>query len=131
MRYEPPEPLHCPTCKRIGAYRANGDVLHRRIAETLPSRRPLDPADLSLSPPQRAAAEWYVAITACLRREMAPHPRCGACSILMGPGHIEAESGGFCGTCRGAGRSPADPDEPFMDRSVFRRGLFRDHPARS
>ena len=28
------------------------------------------------------------------------HPKCGACSILMGPGHIEKDAGAaFCSTC--------------------------------
>jgi hypothetical protein len=47
---------------------------------------------------QRLAVDWSFAISNCLRREMALHPRCGACAILMGPGHTEAGIQGFCGT---------------------------------
>ena len=47
---------------------------------------------------QRLAVDWSFAISNCLRREMALHPRCGACAILLGPGHTEAGIQGFCGT---------------------------------
>ena len=31
------------------------------------------------------------------------HPRCGACGILMGPGHVEAADAELCSTCSSAG----------------------------
>jgi hypothetical protein len=49
-----------------------------------------------LTPKQRGAAAWALAISNCLRRELSLHPRCGVCSILMGPGHTEAGIGQFC-----------------------------------
>jgi hypothetical protein len=30
------------------------------------------------------------------------HPRCRSCSILMGPGHVEASIGPFCETHSGS-----------------------------
>ena len=47
---------------------------------------------------QQSAMAWSLAIAGCLRREMALHARCGACSILMGPGHTEKGIGEFCAT---------------------------------
>ncbi len=69
-------------------------------------------AELTLK--QRFAVDWSFAISSCLRRGMAFHARCGACAILMGPGHAEAGIQGFCGThsARAASRPPALSDAP-------------------
>lgn len=51
-----------------------------------------------LTPQQRGAVDWSFAINSCLRRGMASHSRCGACTMLLGPGHTEPGIDGFCAT---------------------------------
>lgn len=51
-----------------------------------------------LTEQQMCAMSWSLAIASCLNREMALHARCGACFILMGPGHIEEGIEEFCTT---------------------------------
>lgn len=56
---------------------------------------------------QRGAVDWSFAIGSCLQRGMAFHARCGTCTVLMGPGHAEPGTDGFCGT-----HSEIDAPEP-------------------
>jgi hypothetical protein len=88
----------CADCRRVAAFKARGDELREFIG---PGQRAFAAQRL---PPEtteweQTALTWSLQIIACLKREMATHARCGACSILIGEGHLEAGAGGYCGTC--------------------------------
>jgi hypothetical protein len=85
----------CLICKRTATLKTNADVLQRLIARVLPKSS----LGATLIPVRSAAASWTADIGACLKREMAPHPKCGGCGILMGPGHLELGTDGQCRSC--------------------------------
>ena len=59
---------------------------------------------------------WSLAITSYLRHEMALHARCDACSVLIGPGHVDGRIDRLCGTHAGRRVSgPALPIDPATD----------------
>jgi len=93
-----PYQLECPICLSASSFQLKADPLQAYIRGVLP--HPFAQRFLSDSPTpkQRGAAAWDLAISACLRREMAAHLRCESCNILMGPGHIEGGIGPWCGT---------------------------------
>jgi hypothetical protein len=100
----------CPKCRSVAALEANADPLQTFIKGVLPRAfsPPFSPGRSrdELTPRQQGASDWSFAIRDCLRQAMAAHPRCGACSVLMGPGHEETRMERFCGTHReiGTGR---------------------------
>lgn len=98
MNHDKPHVTECSTCSRIAALKLKASALGRFTADVLPAAH-LRPSEADASPLQLAIADWSLSVGAFLRREMAPHPRCAACSILMGPGHLEAGTEGLCGTC--------------------------------
>jgi hypothetical protein len=82
----------------------------------LPGSLSLFGAAVALTDKQRVAADWGFAISNCLRRGMAFHARCRACTILMGPGHTDAGIGPFCGThTEGAAPRPIAPSATVTD----------------
>lgn len=102
-------PAKCPTCSQSSADRTAASAL-REVGEAKP------------------AAGWTSATSSFTRNAASPHPKCAACSILMGPGHIESGTGGLCGTCREAGRGISERGEPAaIGRQSFgKRGWLRD-----
>ena len=99
--------IECPKCRSVAALEANADRLQTFIRHVLPRAfsPPFSPGRSrdELTPRQQGASDWSFAIRGCLRRAMATHPRCGACSVLMGPGHEETGVARFCGTHREIG----------------------------
>lgn len=120
--------IECVTCRRVASFKAKADVLQEYIVPVLPSAFSLRQLDPELTPRQRVATNWFLAIAACLKREMAPHPRCSSCSILLGPGHLEPGTHGYCGTCWLAQATLVEANGgEAVDRTVFgRRGWLRD-----
>ncbi len=102
--------IECPKCRSVAALGANADRLQMFIRRVLPRAfsPPFSPGRSrdELTPRQQGASDWSFAIRDCLRQAMATHPRCGACSVLMGPGHEETGIERFCWTHReiGVGR---------------------------
>lgn len=88
----------CVLCNRTTALKTNADVLQRLIANSLPSSARAS-SEARPTPVEHAAAAWSADIGACLKREMAPHPKCAGCGILMGPGHIEMGTDQQCRSC--------------------------------
>ena len=99
MRYE----LECPICRNAESLRVRSDPLQAFIRRVSPVSFSRYRSEAELTPRQRGAMDWYFAINNCLRRAMAPHPRCGVCTVLMGPGHADAGTEAFCGTHRELG----------------------------
>lgn len=99
--------MQCPKCRSVAALEANADRLQTFIRHVLPraSSRQFSPGRSrdELTPRQQVASDWSFAIRDCLRRAMATHPRCGACSVLIGPGHEEPSIERLCGTHREIG----------------------------
>lgn len=128
-----PTEIECATCRRVAAFKAKADVLQEFIAPVLPPALSLRQIDPELTPRQRVATTWFLQIAACLKREMAPHPRCASCSILLGPGHLEPGTDGYCGTCWLARATLVEATGgEAVDRAVFgRRGWLSDHNGRS
>jgi hypothetical protein len=91
-----PYQLECPICRRAASLQARAHPFQAYIHRVLPRSFSAQGPRQAMTPKQRGAAAWALAINKCLQREMALHPRCGACSILMGPGHIEEGIGPFC-----------------------------------
>jgi hypothetical protein len=93
--------LECQICQRLASLQIRAGLLQAYIDRVLP--RSCSAQDLSrpLTPKQIGAAAWALAIRNCLRRQMALHARCRACTILMGPGHLDASTGTFCETHKG------------------------------
>lgn len=90
--------IECPACRTVAGLHAKAGLLQAYINRVLPRSSSPHPFAGDLTAQQRGAVAWSLAISNCLRREMALHARCGACSILMGPGHAEVGTDGFCGT---------------------------------
>jgi hypothetical protein len=99
MSHQKTSETRCLTCSRTEALKINADVLQRSIASVLPTSSPRGPSEAESTPVQLAAATRHSAIGACLKLEMAPHPRCAGCGILMGPGHLETGIDRHCGSC--------------------------------
>jgi hypothetical protein len=117
----------CSTCSRIAAMRVKAAAVER-VSGGRPTPAFGRRSEAEKTARQLAASEWSLEIAAIMRKEMAPHPRCAACGILMGPGHIEQGSDSLCRTCqyrRTAGRAAADlpPERP----AVGRRGWLSDY----
>ena len=104
----------CPTCTQSSAERSATAALSRLAIDESGESRP--------------TSGWTAATNSFTRNAMSPHPKCAACSILMGPGHIESGTDGLCGTCREAGRGIAERGEPeALGRPSFgKRGWLRD-----
>lgn len=127
MNYDKPHATECPTCGRVAAFKMKASTLGRFTAHVLPPAH-LRPSEADASPLQQAIADWSLSVGAFLRREMAPHPRCAACSILMGPGHLEAGTERLCGTC--CDRRPANGaavDMGISRKAIGRRGWLSDY----
>jgi hypothetical protein len=90
--------IECPGCRGVAGLHAKADLLQAYIHRVLPRSCSPERLGYALTPKQRGAAAWALAISSCLRRGMAMHARCGACTILLGPGHTEPGIDGFCGT---------------------------------
>ena len=90
--------IECPICQSVAALEARADPLHQFIRRVVPRSYSQRAYAGELSRRQLGAIDWSIAINDCLRRAMATHPRCGACTVLMGPGHNEIGIEGFCGT---------------------------------
>ena len=92
--------IECPDCARVADLEHRADNLQVFIRGVLPraswtSRG----APAELTDGQQSALDWAVGIKNTLRHAMEDHPRCHACTILMGPGHTEPSSDDpFCGT---------------------------------
>lgn len=131
MIEEKPRGTACPACSRTAALKARGETLQRMLAGVLKPSFLQTRTDTDLTPRQQAASTWHLAIASCLKREMEPHPRCGACGILMGPGHIEAGTGSLCGTCHDTRRTPTIGEDDLPARQAFgRRGWLSDYTAK-
>lgn len=129
-RAHPPE-SDCLSCRRNTDLKVKAEVLQRFIIGAMAPPPTPDQPVLELTPAQREASTWNLAISACLRREMAPHPKCESCGILMGPGHIEVGIAPLCRTCgqrhpNGKVSNLVPVDQAFAGR----RGWFSDHVAR-
>ena len=92
--------IQCPRCRAVAALEDKDRLLQTFINRALPrsfsSHRSAD----EVTPRERSALAWSLSISECLRQAMALHPRCAACNVLMGPGHVEAGIERFCGTHR-------------------------------
>ena len=117
----------CQVCTRIAVLRARASEVEQVVVRAGSAAR--RNGELEQTPLQLAAMDWSLSVVAYLRREMEPHPRCFACSILMGQGHLEAGVDQLCGTCRVAGRSvPGDADRgPEVAEAIGRRGWHSDN----
>ena len=85
-------------CRRVAAIEVRADPLDIFIRGLVPRSYSQLAYSGELTDRQQGAIDWSIAIRSCLRRAMAPHPRCHACTVLMGPGHVEAGLARFCGT---------------------------------
>ncbi len=90
--------MDCPQCRSVAALRDKAAPLQAHINRDLGRSYSPYKSPNGLTLRQQGAMAWSKAIAACLLREMALHARCGACSVLMGPGHIEEGIGEFCAT---------------------------------
>jgi hypothetical protein len=106
-----PYQLECPTCRAVAAFHEKADLLQPHLDRILPRPLPFHGPAGPPTPQQLLAADWSFAISSCLRRGMSFHARCGACTILMGPGHAEPGIGGFCRT-----HSETAPPNPLQAR---------------
>jgi hypothetical protein len=88
----------CSLCQSVAALEARADPLDTFIRRVVPRSYSQSAFAGELSLGQLGAIDWSSAIRNCLRRAMAPHPRCHLCTVLMGPGHVEAGLDRFCGT---------------------------------
>ena len=90
--------MECPKCRSIAVLRERAAPVQTYIGRD--PRRSFSPLGSSdgVTGPQPGAESWAQAIDNRLQREIAAHERCGACSILMGPGHVEEAAEGFCAT---------------------------------
>ena len=90
MSHDKSYQIECPKCRAVAALEDKAWLLQTFINRVLPRsfsrRRTADEA----TPREQGALAWSLSISECLRRAMAAHPRCAACSVLMGPGHVEA-----------------------------------------
>jgi len=93
MSHEQSYQSECPICRSVAALEAKADPLDSFIRLVVPRSH-----EGELSRRQMGAIDWSFAIRNCLGRAMAPHPRCRACTVLMGPGHQEVGLDGLCGT---------------------------------
>jgi hypothetical protein len=78
--------------------RARVAPLQAYIDKSLAKPPPLAEDQERMSPEQASAASWSRSIATFLNNHAALHPRCGACSVLMGPGHVEEGTEAFCRT---------------------------------
>ena len=90
--------IECSIGRSVAALEAKADPLHQFIYRVVPRSYSQRAHAGELTRRQLGAIDWSIAISDYLRRAMAPHPRCGACTILLGPGHAEIGIEGFCGT---------------------------------
>ena len=88
----------CVLCQSVAVLEAKADPLDAFIRGVVPRSYSQSAYAGELSLGQLGAIDWSSAIRNCLRRAMAPHPRCHLCTVLMGPGHVEAGLNRFCGT---------------------------------
>lgn len=90
--------MNCPKCRSIAVLRELAATEQTYIGrDPRLSFSPLRPSN-GLTVSQPGAESWSPAIASRLQREMAAHERCGACSVLMGPGHVEEGAEGLCVT---------------------------------
>jgi hypothetical protein len=113
-RYRPYQ-LECPTCRDVAALHLRADILRPHINNLLQVPMSLYNAAVELTLRQRVADDWSSAIANCLRLGMATHARCGACAILMGPGHQEPGNKGYCGTHSDSPESSAELSDDKTD----------------
>lgn len=90
--------IECPVCRRVAELQAKADLLQACLSRVLSRSLSARASDDDSTSQRSGAVAWSRAIGNCLQREMAVHARCGACSILMGPGHAEIGTTGFCRT---------------------------------
>jgi len=93
MSHEQSYQRECAICRSVAALEAKADPLDSFIRLVVPRSHAGE-----LNRRQLGAIDWSFAIRNCLRRAMAPHPRCRACTVLMGPGHLEGGLERLCGT---------------------------------
>ena len=90
--------IECSICRSVAALEAKADPLDIFIRSVLPRSYSERAYAGELTRRQLGALNWSLAIRSCLRRAMAPHPRCQVCTVLMGAGHVEAGLEQFCST---------------------------------
>jgi len=90
--------IECSICRSVAALQAKADPLQQFIRRVVPRSYGWRAHAGELSRRQLAAIDWSIAISDCLRRAIAPHPRCQVCTVLMGAGHVEVGPGKFCST---------------------------------
>jgi hypothetical protein len=121
----------CPSCDHAADLKAKAGILQRLMGGDVSLAADTDGEfNVQPSPAQREATAWHLAIDAALQKEMAPHPRCSLCGILMGPGHVEAGSASLCGTCDHRHTTDVPLPPGAAQPLAGRRGWFSDHIAR-
>lgn len=111
--------IECPDCSGVAVLEARADLLQTFIRSVLPRPFWASRSADQLTERQQGAIDWSVGINNCLRRAMEQHSRCHACSVLMGPGHIEGGNERFCGTHIGVEDEEAGTRaEEWVDRTV-------------
>jgi hypothetical protein len=98
MSHDQPYQVECSICRSVAALEAKADPLQTFIRRVLPRSYSQRAHAGLLNRRQLGAIDWSLAISNCLRRAMALHPRCHGCTILMGPGHFEARLEWACST---------------------------------
>jgi len=104
----------CPSCSDAADAKAKAEIL-----------QPVTSGDLSPNPEGETKPQSQPA-----QHEMAHHPRCGLCGILMGPGHIEVGPAPFCATCEHRHTTDVPLRSGAAQALEGRRGWFSDHVAR-
>jgi len=127
MRHEPTSTIECEICKRLAELRLRAQPIGRVTGKAF-----LRSTGDKRSPGDSVAIAWNTGADAFLRKEMAAHPSCDQCGILMGPGHIEPAGTEICGTCRTrlASRLASANSTPVLRTSFGRRGWHSDYLAR-
>ncbi|HUF52799.1 MAG TPA: hypothetical protein VMR52_03365 [Dehalococcoidia bacterium] len=95
----------CPQCWRVSELRDRAEPLQAHINRELGRSYTKGASPYGLTPRQESALAWSIEMASCLRRQMDLHARCRACSVLMGPGHIEKGTEEFCATHAGGSRA--------------------------
>ncbi len=88
------------------------------------------PVPTSRELPDKTTSAWLTVVSSCLTQEVAAHPRCAGCKILMGPGHLEGGNEPLCGTCLVSKLARMPDDDPEARRRIYgRRGWHSDYLA--
>lgn len=109
-----PKGAPCAECDEVAALKVRASAVERVSAGFL-ARGSNGNYEAAVSPSQQVAADWSVSVGTFLRRRMRHHRRCAACSILMGPGHLESGRGPSCSTCHTSSTND-DVDPPAFGR---------------